>query len=202
MRPGMRIVAGRHKGRALLAPPGEDIRPTSDRAREALFNILAHARFGDAKASPVVDARVLDAFAGTGALALEALSRGADHAILMDRSSTALAVARANIGRLGEEARTTVLAADATNPPAPPSDAGRSPATLVFIDPPYRSGLAAPALAALADHGWIAEGGLVVVETELRSPFDPPSGFAIVDQRRYGKAAIRFLVRSESGGED
>jgi 16S rRNA (guanine966-N2)-methyltransferase len=194
----MRIVAGRHKGRALLAPPGEEVRPTSDRAREALFNILAHARFAGVEASPVAEARVLDAFAGTGALALEALSRGAAHAILMDRSSTALAVARVNIGRLGEELRTTVLTADATAPPPPPSDPRRAPATLVFLDPPYRSGLAAPALTALADRGWIAEGALVVVETELRAPFDLPSGFALVDQRRYGKAAIRFLIKGET----
>ena len=188
----MRIVAGRHKGRALIAPPGEDIRPTSDRARESLFNILAHGRMARADGtSPIAGAVVLDAFCGTGALALEALSRGAERAILIDNSPTALNVARANFRALGEEARALLVLADATEPP---SRAPAQPAaTLAFLDPPYRSGLGAPALAALDARGWIAPEAVVVVESEARDAFAPPDGFALIDERRYGKAKIRFL---------
>ena len=188
----MRIVAGRHKGRPLMAPPGEEIRPTSDRARESLFNILAHGRLGKADGTgPLHGAVVLDAFCGTGALAAEALSRGAARAILMDNSPAALDVARANLRGLGEEAHTFLVLADATEPPA--KGAAQAPATLVFLDPPYRSGLGAPALAALDARGWIAEEALAVVETEARDSFEVPEGFALIDERRYGKAKIRFL---------
>ena len=188
----MRIVAGRHKGRALIAPPGEDIRPTSDRARESLFNILAHGRMARADGtSPIAGAVVLDAFCGTGALALEALSRGAERAILIDNSPTALNVARANFRALGEEARALLVLADATEPP---SRAPAQPAaTLAFLDPPYRSGLGAQALAALDARGWIAPEAVVVVESEARGAFAPPDGFTLLDERRYGKAKIRFL---------
>lgn len=188
----MRIVAGRHKGRALIAPPGEDIRPTSDRARESLFNILAHGRMARADGtSAIAGAIVLDAFCGTGALALEALSRGAERAILIDNSPAALNVARANFRALGEEARALLVLADATEPP---SRAPAQPAaTLAFLDPPYRSGLGAPALAALDARGWIAPEAVVVVESEARDAFAPPDGFTLLDERRYGKAKIRFL---------
>ena len=188
----MRIVAGRHKGRALIAPPGEDIRPTSDRARESLFNILAHGRMARADGtSPIAGAVVLDAFCGTGALALEALSRGAERAVLIDNRPTALNVARANFRALGEEARALLVLADATEPP---SRAPAQPAaTLAFLDPPYRSGLGAQALAALDARGWIAPEAVVVVESEARGAFAPPDGFTLLDERRYGKAKIRFL---------
>jgi len=188
----MRIVAGRHRGRHLAASPGKDIRPTSDRAREALFNILAHGRFARAGDPGVLaGAVVLDAFCGTGALALEALSRGAAAAVLFDSSRAALAVARSNLRQLGEEDRALLLVGDATDPPSRP--ATQRPASLVFLDPPYRSGLAVPALAALDRGGWIAEAALVVVETDQRETFDPPTGFILLDARSYGKAKIRFL---------
>lgn len=188
----MRIVAGRHKGRALMAPPGEEIRPTSDRARESLFNILAHGRVGKADGAGLLQgAVVLDAFCGTGALAAEALSRGAARVILMDNSPAALEVARANLRGLGEEAQALLVLADATAPPA--KGPGQPPATLVFLDPPYRSHLGAPALAALDARGWIAEAAVVVVESEARDAFETPEGFTLLDERRYGKAKIRFL---------
>jgi 16S rRNA (guanine966-N2)-methyltransferase len=175
-----------------MAPPGEEIRPTSDRARESLFNILAHGRVSRADGTgPLAGAVVLDAFCGTGALAAEALSRGAAQAILMDNSPAALDVARANLRALGEEARAFLVLADATQPPA--KGAAQPPATLVFLDPPYRSGLGAPALAALDARGWIAEEAVAVIETEARDPFDAPDGFALLDERRYGKAKVRFL---------
>ncbi len=188
----MRIVAGRHKGRPLIAPPGEDIRPTSDRARESLFNILTHGRVGKTDgAAPLQGAVVLDAFCGTGALAAEALSRGAASAILMDNSPAALDLARANLRELGEERQMVLVLADVSEPPA--KGPAQPPATLVFLDPPYRSGLGAPALAALDARGWIADEALIVVESEARDPFAPPDGFTLLDERRYGKAKIRFL---------
>ena len=182
----MRIVGGRHRGRRLAAPPGEAVRPTSERAREALFNILAHGRFG---AMPVFeDARVLDVFAGTGAFWLEALSRGARFACFIEKDRDARDVLAANIGALGETGRTRLLAADATEPP-------RADGTyeLVFLDPPYRSGLAAPALKALSERGWLAPSALVIVELAARGDFAPPDGFTFLEERRYGAGRLVFL---------
>src|ERR1700751_6016617 len=133
----MRIVAGRHRGRRLLAPPGETVRPTSDRAREALFNILSHGQLA-AEGIPFAGAAVLDAFAGTGALGLEALSRGAAEAAFIERDPEALATLRQNIAALGEDFHSRVVPGDATRPPRAPLACA-----LVFLDPPYRSGVAA-----------------------------------------------------------
>ena len=149
----MRIVAGSHRGRRLLAPPGETVRPTSDRAREALFNILSHGQLA-AGGVPFADAAVLDAFAGTGALGLEALSRGAAAAMFIEQDREALAVLRKNIAALGEGARAQIVPGDATRPPR-----AMARCAVAFLDPPYRSGLAAPALAALDAAGWLAPRG-------------------------------------------
>lgn len=191
----MRIVGGRHKGRALTAPPGAVVRPTADRAREALFNILEHRRFGEGGGSPIAGARVLDAFAGTGALGLEALSRGAAHLTCMEMDRSACAAIRSNAKALGEEARVVVLQADAARPPR----AG-APCDLVFLDPPYGSGLAGPALAALAGAGWLAPGALAILELGPRDFIALPEGFDRLDERRYGRARIVFLrrVRAEA----
>ena len=192
----MRIVGGRHRGRRLEAPAGLEVRPTADRTREALFNILDHGRFAaDDGVSPLSGARVLDGFCGSGALGLEALSRGAAHATFMDTSATAVAATRANAARLDEAARTTVLRADPTRPPPAPAPVG-----VVLLDPPYGSGLGAPALAALAAAGWIARDALCIVEVSAKEPFAPPAGFALLDERRYGKARLTFL-RYGGGGE-
>ena len=185
----MRIVAGRHRGRALQAPEGLEVRPTSDRARQGLFNILEHGGFSSDGTSPLVDAVVLDAFAGTGALGLEALSRGAARLTCMDSDPRAVAAIRTNVATLGERARVTLHQADATRPPPGPA----TPCGLVFLDPPYRSGLAAPALAALAERGWIADGALCIVEIEVKEDFAPPERFTTLDERRYGKAQLIFL---------
>jgi 16S rRNA (guanine966-N2)-methyltransferase len=188
----MRIVAGKHRGRALEAPPGAAIRPTSDRARETLFNILAHGALERAGVPTFGEAIVLDAFCGTGALAFEALSRGARRAMLMDRARSALAAARANARALGEEARVILIEADATKPPIA---GARPPASLAFIEPPYGSGLALPALVALAAAGWIAPRALIAVETQSSETIEAPEGFAMIDRRRIGKAAIALLAR-------
>lgn len=183
----MRVVGGRHRGRPLAAPAGQDIRPTADRTREALFNRLIHAGLGAGGLSAVADAVVLDAFCGTGALALEALSRGAATAILMDNDPDALACARANAETLGETGRCRFLAADAA---APPPNTG-APATLVLLDPPYASGAGPAALDTLAGAGWIAPGAICALELSSKDPVpDAPGGFRRLDARRYGAAQV------------
>jgi len=185
----MRIVAGKHRGRPLQGPSGDAVRPTSDRARESLFNILEHGKFAHGGLSPVRDVRVLDVFCGTGALGLEALSRGAAHATFLDTDPAALRIARHNTGMLGESKNATFLQADAAHPPR--ADA---PCAIVFLDPPYASGLATTALTALAAQGWLAAGAIAVVETSGREDVTPPAAFTCVDERRYGKAKLTFLV--------
>jgi len=184
----VRIVAGRLKGRTLEVPEGRDIRPTADRTRQALFDVLEHGRLVEGGGSAVVEAVVLDAFCGSGALGLEALSRGAAEAVFMDASREALDCARTNAKRLGQHA--SFVLANATNPPRP-----LRPATLAFLDPPYGSGLAGPALTALAKAGWFVPGAVASVEMpgpEL-AHFETPPGFERLDERRYGKARILLL---------
>jgi 16S rRNA (guanine966-N2)-methyltransferase len=185
----MRIVAGKHRGRKIAAPEGHDVRPTSDRAREALFNILQHGNFTTDGTSPLIDAQVLDVFAGSGALGLEALSRGAAHLTCIENSATARSALRANAKTLGETARVTVVQADATKPPT----AAGPPCRLVLMDPPYRSCLAAPALTALAERGWLSADAICVVEIPAAESLETPAGFAPLDERQYGKAKLVFL---------
>jgi len=187
----MRIVGGNHRGRHLIAPPGEAVRPTSDRAREALFNILSHGAFA-AAGIPFADRAVLDAFAGTGALGLEALSRGAAEAVFIENDREALLALRRNIADLGETGRTRVIIGDATRPPPAPIACA-----VAFLDPPYASGLAAPALAALAAARWLTQDALVVIEIGAREPFVAPEGFAAIDERIYGAARLIFLHRED-----
>lgn len=184
----MRIVAGSLKGRRLAAPAGRDIRPTADRTRQALFDVLEHGHLIEGGGSAVVDALVLDAFCGTGALGLEALSRGAAEATFMDSNRAALDCTRANAKALGVLG--SFILADATNPPR-----SRKPASLVFLDPPYGANLGAAALTALLAAGWMAPNAIVSIEMLGRelSLFAPPPGFARVDERRYGKARILLL---------
>jgi len=193
----MRIVAGKHRGRTISALDDESVRPTSDRVRENLFNILVHGKFLEDDELLLSGAHVLDAFAGSGAFGLEAISRGAADAVFLDRELSALECIKRNVESLHEEARAILVQADAINPPTP-SKVRRNPGPrdLVFIDPPYRSGMAAPALAALAAAGWIAEGAVVVVELDGRESFEAPEGFAIMDDRSYGRTRIVFLRRA------
>lgn len=186
----MRIAGGRYKGRRLEAPAGRQIRPTSDRARQALFNLLAHGPYGE-PAEPMPQGRaVLDVFAGTGALGLEALSRGAGHVAFIESSPEALRLIRHNAG-FADPADVAIRPLDATRP-------GPAPRTfdLVLMDPPYRSGLAAPTLAALAAQGWLAPEAVVVVELGKGESLEAPEGFTVVDERRYGAARLFILRRS------
>jgi 16S rRNA (guanine966-N2)-methyltransferase len=184
----MRITGGRHRGRPLAAPEGLEVRPTSDRARQAVFNILSHGRFARA-GSPIAGARVLDAFCGTGAMGLEALSRGAAAATFLESDARTLAVAKRNAEALGESGRATFLQADATRPPR-----ATEPCELLFLDPPYGSGLASPALTALRAAGWIARDAVIVVEVAAREDFIAPESFEVVDERRYGAARVVLLA--------
>lgn len=184
----MRVTAGKHKGRKLAAPAGRDVRPTSDRARQALFNILEHGGFVEGGGSPVRGARVLDAFAGSGALGLEALSRGAAHATFMETAAAALEAVRRNAEACREQDNAEILRADATRPPK-----ARAACSIAFLDPPYHKGLAAPALTALAKAGWLAESAICCVELSADEDFSPPEGFQPLDERRYGAAKIVLL---------
>ncbi len=197
----MRIVAGIHRGRTLRAPAGHAIRPTLDRVREAVFNVLAHGIAWDGIAwdgiawDGIGGARVLDLFAGAGALGLEALSRGAAHAVFVDRDDGALAAIRGNAAALGEGERVTVIKADATRLGI--ASAGERGFTLAFLDPPYGQGLVAPTLRALAAGGWLVQGAIVVVETGAAEALAAPAAFAILDVRTWGPARVSFLRRAD-----
>lgn len=186
---GLRIVGGAHRGRRLIAPPGELVRPTSDRAREALFNILSHGNFA-ATGLLFAGRPVLDAFAGTGVLGLEALSRGADEAAFIENGPEALTALRRNIAALGEEDRARIITGDATRPPR-----ALFACAMALLDPPYHSGSASPALVALAAAGWLAADALAVVEVAASEPLPPPPGFIMLDERVYGAARLVFLRR-------
>jgi 16S rRNA (guanine966-N2)-methyltransferase len=181
----MRIVGGRLRGRALAAPKSQAIRPTADRLREALFNILVHA-YGD----PVTGARVLDLFAGTGALGLEALSRGAAFALFIDDAAEARALLRENVAALGLGGVTRVFRRDACKlGPAHPIE----PFSLAFLDPPYGRGLAEAALASARAGGWLTPAALIVVEEAASAAFAAPEGFDELERRRYDDTALIVL---------
>lgn len=181
----MRIDAGSHRGVKLATPEGHDTRPTSDRARQAVFNILAHAY------EAIRDAKVLDVFAGSGAMGLEALSRGAARASFIESDRMAAEAIRKNITACREQPRAQLFIADALNPPRVAANWG--PASLVFLDPPYGKDLLAPALGALRNAGWIAPGALLVAEMSRKDVFAVPEGFEPLDERDYGKARIILL---------
>jgi 16S rRNA (guanine966-N2)-methyltransferase len=181
----MRVVGGHLRGRVLAAPQSRAIRPTADRLRESLFNILLHA-YGD----PVSGARVLDLFAGTGALGIEALSRGAAFALFIDESAEARALLRENVAALGLGGTTRIFRRDATKlGPVHPL----APFSLAFLDPPYGQGLAATALASARAGGWFTPGALIVVEEAVNAKFAAPEGFTEAERRRYDDTEFVFL---------
>jgi 16S rRNA (guanine966-N2)-methyltransferase len=181
----MRIVGGRLKGRNLASPDSRDIRPTADRLRESLFNILIHAYD-----NPIADARVLDLFAGTGALGIEAVSRGAKFVLFVDNGAEARALMRNNVEALGLGGVTKIYRRDATHlGPAHPVE----PFSLAFLDPPYAKGLADQALASLRDGGWLTSGALLVVEEARAAAFQAPEGFEELERRAYDDTEFVFL---------
>lgn len=181
----MRIVGGKHKGRPLNAPKGSDTRPTSDRAREAIFNVLAHGIDG----SELTGARVLDVFAGTGALGLEALSRGAEHATFVEHNRTAARILKDNIEALNERANARVIERPAVRiGPAP-----HGPVDFVFLDAPYGQGLTEPALGALVEQGWLKDGTIVMAEIAAKEILVAPPAFEAVKEKAYGAARAIFF---------
>ena len=181
----MRIVGGRLRGRLLAAPASRAIRPTADRLRESLFNILVHA-YGDL----ITDARVLDLFAGTGALGLEAMSRGAAFALFIDEGAEARALLRENVATLGLGGTSRIFRRDATKlGAAHPIE----PFSVAFLDPPYGRGLAEQALASARTGGWLAPGALVVVEEAAKPGFTTPEGFDEIERRNYDDSALIVL---------
>lgn len=179
----MRIVAGKNRGTKLIAPQGLLTRPTSDRTRESLFNILSH-RY----AKELEDASVLDVFAGSGALGLEALSRGAGSLLLLEHDRKACVAIKQNIEACHAKDRARLIPADCLKPPLAP---GYS--TLIFMDPPYHAGLAEPALKALIEKGWIVQGALLLLELGPRDHWEMRPGFEELDHRQWGKAHFYFL---------
>ena len=181
----MRVVGGRLKGRNIAAPSSRDIRPTADRLRESVFNILIHA-YDD----PIEGARVLDLFAGTGALGIEAVSRGAAFTLFVDNGAEARALLRNNVEALGLGGVTKVYRRDATHlGPAHPVE----PFALAFLDPPYGRGLGEKALASLRDGGWLTPGALLVVEESKAANFAAPDGFEQLERRAYDDTEFVFL---------
>ncbi len=181
----MRIVGGEWRGRTLAAPKSQAIRPTSDRLRESLFNVLAHG-YDDRAAG----ARVLDLFAGTGALGLEAMSRGAAYALFVDEGVEARGLIRQNIETLGLTGRTRLFRRDATKL----GPAGTvAPFDLVFADPPYGRGLGEPALASAVVGGWLAPGALIVLEEGADAVIGPVAGLELLERREAGDTQLLFL---------
>jgi 16S rRNA (guanine966-N2)-methyltransferase len=178
----MRIIGGRLKGRALKGPGSDAIRPTSDRLRETIFNILAHSYD-----NPVEGAFVIDLYAGTGAMAIEALSRGAVFALMADSSAQACAIIRANTAALNLGGAARILKRDARKLGQAPEDERFS---LAFLDPPYSRGFALPTLVALRDGGWLAKDALVIIEESAKATVDLPEGFVLRETRRLGDTQI------------
>jgi 16S rRNA (guanine966-N2)-methyltransferase len=189
----MRIVSGSFRGKTLAALEGEATRPTSDRARQAIFNILEHAAW-----SPGLrDIRVIDLFAGSGALGFEALSRGAAFCLFVETDAAARGAIRENAEAMGQFGTTRVHRRDATDLGVRPG--GDSPAfELAFLDPPYAKGLGEQALAGLAAGGWLAPGAIVVFERGASEPDVSVAGFAALDARDYGAARVHFLRFDDS----
>ena len=189
----MRVTGGELGGRRLVAPENQHIRPTSDRARQAIFNILEHRDFGIG--FTVENAAVADLFAGTGALGIEALSRGARFCLLVDNDAESRALARENVEALGLTGVTKIWRRDATD--LGPLGAGAGgPFDLIFLDPPYRKNLIAPALKSLRDGGWLSSNALLTIETAKGETFGH-DGYTQLDARNYGDTDIVFLSPSE-----
>lgn len=182
----LRIIGGVWRGRS-IAVASEGVRPTSDRAREAVFNRLIHG-FAD-HGFRLQGARVADVFAGSGALGLEALSRGAARVTFLERDPAIADLIRNNIAHLGAEDRATVIGADATSLPR-----AAEPCDLVLLDPPYGEDVMTAALTSLARQNWLKPGALVVAETESDAPPVVAEGFTLIDRRDYGRAAMTFLI--------
>jgi 16S rRNA (guanine966-N2)-methyltransferase len=192
----LRIIAGKHRGRKIETKENSRIRPTSGMARGAIFNILMHGVSGPNGESPLVDGRVVDLFCGTGALGLEALSRGAAHVTFIDQSAESMSLARANAASMGEKETVQFLRSDSTS--LPPTT---KPCNLAFLDPPYGSGLALKSLASLDRQGWLLPDAVVVVEMDAKEAFTAPEPYTLFDERKYSNTKIAFVRYSKIKSE-
>lgn len=183
----MYIIAGKHRGRRVEAPEGKAVRPTASRTREAVFNILSHGRY--AGESPLLQGRVADIFCGSGAMGLEAFSRGATAVTFVDKSRESLEAVEYNLKHFGEMPRAKMIRADSSMlPPAPFMH------DILFIDPPYSSGLAIGALNTARSGGWLAPHGVAVVEQAWKEPIVIPEGWEMIDERKYGNTRILLVT--------
>ena len=187
----MRITGGKYRGRALAEPADNRVRPTSDKVRQAIFNILAH----NAWSFDLEGAKVVDLFAGTGALGLEAISRGAAFALFVEDSAESRALIRTNVEALNLTGATKIWRRDATELGPMAAGAG-GPFALAFLDAPYRKGLSEKALASLAEGGWLAPGALIIAEAATDETLTPPQGLEPLDLRSYGETAIHIFGAS------
>jgi 16S rRNA (guanine966-N2)-methyltransferase len=183
----LRIIAGKYRGRKIETKEHAKIRPTGSKTRGAIFNIITHGEFRGPEHSPLLDRRIIDLFCGTGAMGLEALSRGAGHVTFVDQSAESIALARANAAKMGETQARFIRNDSTTLPHAD------QPCSLAFLDPPYRSGLAAKSLKSLNDKGWLEKGAVAVVEMEVHEKFEAPEPYLQFDERKYGNTRIVFL---------
>lgn len=186
----MRVISGKYKGRNIetLKDKSTSLRPTTGKTREALFNILSHGQFAIGGKKLLDGARVLDLFCGSGALAIEALSRGAAYAVFIDIENKHLDIARRNIKNIGEEQNAAFIRANSSTPPP-----AHVPCNLIFIDPPYNQGLAQATLENLVKGNWLAPKAIVVVETAKKEDIHCPAGFEEMTDRNYGNSRIRIL---------
>ena len=184
----MRIISGKHRGRRIEMKEGKDIRPTSSKARQAIFNILSHGEFSGPDASPFIERKVADLFCGSGALGLEALSRGAGSVTFVDQSQDSLNLVRASAEKFGESKNIRLLRSDSSK--LGPSITRHS---LVFLDPPYNKNLAVPALESLVRSNWLEPNAVCVVELSAKEAFILPPHYEIISERHYGAAQILIL---------
>lgn len=185
----LKIISGKYRGRRIETLKDKALRPTTGRTREAVFNLLTHGKFLEGR--NILDgANVLDLFCGSGALGMEALSRGATHATFMDANNRHLDVARNNVAHIGASGDASFVKTDSSNPPP-----ARTQCDLVFLDPPYESGLAMPALQNLIKTHWLAEKAILVVELRKKENFLVPEGYQELDKRNYGITQIIILER-------
>ena len=186
----MRVIAGKYKGRNIeaLKDKNTKLRPTTGKTREALFNILSHGQFAAEGEKLLEGARVLDLYCGSGALAIEALSRGAAYAVFIDTDKEHLDIARKNVKHLGEEENATFIMADSSAPPP-----AHVPCNLIFIDPPYNKGLVQLTLGNLVKGNWLAKDAVIVIETAKKEDINYPSGLEELTDRHYGNSRIRIL---------
>ncbi len=190
----MRIIAGRFRGKQLATPVDQRVRPTGDRVRESVFNILGHGDFGRVGPALPIGARVLDLFAGTGALGLEALSRGALNVAFVDDHPESRALIRRNIDALQATGVTRIMRRDATDlGPIPAGNQAGGPFDLVFLDPPYGRDLIAPALEGAMAGGWIAPGAVIIAEMEPSAVIPAIAGIEPVQSRDYGETRVMFF---------